>query len=206
MVGLLGQRFLFDGLAGKIYNVISTPNVQVNMQLIKDHTEGVDIAVIGEIGIIVGNDAIYVDADARLRINNVLAGELTLLSDKKSTVIRDSFHDGKGIIVMTPEFRITLVPRGYEVDMKEIRMSRKGGNDLHGIVGQTWNAKKWPIDSFTQEITDQSVLFSGLIEGSSIADYEVKDGLFGNNFSFNKFDTVSHPLRHVLPQVSRSSQ
>jgi len=206
MVGLLGQKFLFDGLSGKIYNVISTPNFQLNMQLIKDHTEGVDIAVIGEVGIIVGDDSIYIDQDARLRINNVLATDLTLLSDKKSTVLRDTFHDGKGIVVRTSEFLITLVPRGYEVDIREIRMLRKGTNDVHGIVGQTWNAKKWPVSAYRQEITDQSLLFSGLIDGSSIADYEIRDGLFGNNFSFNKFDTVAHPLRHALPDVSRSAQ
>jgi len=205
MVGLLGQKFLFDGLAGKIYNVISTPNLQINMQLIKDHTEGVDIAVIGEIGIIVGNDAIYIDQDARLKINNVAASEATILSDTRSSVVRDTLHDGKGIVVRTPEFLITLAPRGYEVDIRAIRMLRKGGNDMHGIVGQTWNVQNWPASAFKTEVTDQTLLFSGLIEGSSIADYEVLDGLFGNNFSFNKFDTVAHPLRHALPDTSRSA-
>jgi len=205
MVGLLGQKFLFDGIAGKIYNVISTPGLQINMQLVKDQTNGVDIAVIGEIGIIVGDDSVYVDQDARLRINNVLASDLTLLTDQQSSVLRDSFHDGKGIVIRTPEFLLSVVPRGYEVDIKEIRMLRKGGNDLHGIVGQTWNAKKWPVSAYREEITDQTVLFSGLIDGSSISDYEVTDGLFGSNFSFNKFDTVAHPLRHAVPETSRSA-
>jgi len=205
-VGLFGQRFLFDAPPYRVYSIISTPSLQLNAYVV----ESPSFSIIGEIGVVVGNDAVFVTRDARVRINNVKAeAGTTLLSDAVSSLSRDAQKDDSGIILETPDLLIQMVPRGYEIDLKQIKLKTENGKEgmkMHGVLGQTWNAAKWPASSFTTEIKDQDVLFSGLLDGNGAEDYEVHDGLFGTDTKFGLFDTAAFVNNHVVPPVSASLQ
>jgi len=192
-----------------VYNVISTPNLSVNGYLILNSApekDGLDAqTVFAEIGIVAGNDSIYITKDARVRVNDERAGEVTRLSDG-SVLTRDVKKDGSGIVLKTSEFILRFIPRSYEIDIKEIVMIRTGANDVHGIVGQTWNAAAWPSNAWEREIVDQYLLFDGPLDGEGISDYEVHDGLFGTQWAFNQFDSATFSASHPLPVSSLTRQ
>eukprot|EP00004_Rigifila_ramosa_P018533 TRINITY_DN461_c0_g2_i2.p1 TRINITY_DN461_c0_g2~~TRINITY_DN461_c0_g2_i2.p1 ORF type:complete len:977 (-),score=205.82 TRINITY_DN461_c0_g2_i2:51-2981(-) len=205
-VGLKGQRFLLTGTPGKVYNLISTPNLLVNALFGEQPTDKETQTVIKELGFVVANDSIFADADARLRVNDVTAGNLTAVGHTgTASLSRDVLKRGQGVVLRSPEFLIRIVPRGYEIDIKDIRLMTPGSDSMHGLIGQTWNSQKWPASSVREELKDEEALFAqGLLEGDSVEDYRVTDGLFGHSFRFSTFDATTNSASHKVPSVSAS--
>jgi len=187
LIGFLGQRYLIEGEPGHIYNLITTPSFQLNVRLEKSDGPH-NFTIISEVGIRVGKDRIFTSEWAHLRLNDEPVGEVrsVTLSDGVSVLTRDVDRRNQGQTLTTPEFFLRMMPRGYEIDLKELRMLRKGSEEVHGLVGQSWKAEGWPKEAWKYELNDQTQLFQ-ILEGVSVFAYEVVDGLFGVDFPFNRF-------------------
>jgi len=210
LVGLKGQKFFFAGEAGKIYNLISTPDFSVNAHLGSSNGPH-NFTVITAMGIRVGNDSIFVNAYARLKVNGErvpLDQAEYVLSDGVSVLTRDVKKAGKGQTLTTPKFFIQMKPRGYEIDLSSLLMKGEGDSSIHGVLGQTWNTANWPAETFQKELKDQTKLWE-ILEGNGEDDYIVKDGLYGTDFKFNQFDIQRYnapvPFIH-FPKVLAVSQ
>jgi len=205
-VGLGGQRFRIDGEPGKVYNLVSTADLQLNA-LFGTSKGPHNYTIIDEIGIRVGNDTVFMSRWAHLRINNDPMGEVAsqLLSDGESVVTRDMAKTNQGQTLRTKDFFLRIIPRGYEADLKEFKMFREGSEEVHGLLGQTWSADKWPQSAFETEMNNERAIFN-ILDGDSMDDYEVKDGLFGVEFAFNRFDHHFFSIHPVVPGLSSSNK
>eukprot|EP00004_Rigifila_ramosa_P010638 TRINITY_DN2258_c0_g1_i5.p1 TRINITY_DN2258_c0_g1~~TRINITY_DN2258_c0_g1_i5.p1 ORF type:complete len:562 (-),score=80.12 TRINITY_DN2258_c0_g1_i5:151-1836(-) len=188
-VGLRGQRFLLEAPPGKVYNLISTHNVQVNALFVTGDGPR-RLTVIGEVGILAFGDTVHATADALLQVNGVRAEMLTLLGERDGWLLRDTFRNHSGQVIEAGSFRIKLMPRGYELDLAEVTVIGGGdSHDLataHGLLGQTWRlAGCWPPWAWEREVDEQRLVWDCL-EGQ-LADYVVHDGLFGRDFAFNRY-------------------
>jgi len=197
LIGFSGQKFKIDGVPNKVYNLISTPTLQLNALFIKSPGEN-DMVVIGEIGLQVRDDALFVSRKARLRLNDEpVEGTSILFGDGGSSVKRDVERSVGGPVIETPEIKMTVIPRGYELDMRQIELLVDGNESFHGLLGQTWRTIGWPEEAKEQELSAEDAWKH--LDGS-IEDYEVKDGLFGTVFKQNRFD--SQFSRHATPKIS----
>jgi len=201
-VGLHGQRFKVNGLPGKVYNLFSSPDLQFNALFLPD-PDG-DMIVMAEFGIKVRDDAVWMTRSARLQLNGKRVphvSDVVKFADKTGSLLRDIKRASGGPQMCTKDICFQALPRGYEIDMRSFYLKTAPGNHIHGLLGQTWNMEKWPMSrAVDSEITNEQELFSYL-EGQ-MSDYEVKDGLFGDDFKFNRFSSSAYAL-HPDPPLSQ---
>eukprot|EP00004_Rigifila_ramosa_P012866 TRINITY_DN2827_c0_g1_i1.p1 TRINITY_DN2827_c0_g1~~TRINITY_DN2827_c0_g1_i1.p1 ORF type:complete len:545 (+),score=113.39 TRINITY_DN2827_c0_g1_i1:45-1637(+) len=197
-LGLKGQKYLIVGEPGRVYNLISTPTLLVNA-LFGRSLGPLKMTVITELGIVVGNDTVFAAQKNRLQLNGALAANVSVLSDGVSTLRRDVEKTGSGITLETPEFFLRWFATFTEVDLSEVKLLRKGDFSLHGLLGQTWRSELWPARAFEEELVNEAQLFSGILDGSGVGDYEVSDGLFGHKFPFSTFKDELFPAVHPVP-------
>jgi len=194
-VGLRGQRFKFDGTAGMVLNIYSSPTLQLNVLLSENEGEQ-RLIVISEFCLVAasegeeGVDVVYATRYARLRLNNKAVpqteeGRVVFGSGKSYLQRRHGRKAEGGPQFVTPELAFQTVMRGYELDLNGFELLVEPHPHIHGLIGQTWNTTLWPASAMSSEITDQDTLF-GILDGD-LTDYIVRDGMCGTDFTFNQF-------------------
>lgn len=215
LVGFQGQDFDFDGEAGKVYNILSDSNFQVNVELGLQQTgirEFIPGPVMMKMALSTPTDTVIVDCGGYLleEIGNVkfngalLAQNQTVISDngelsvsfEKMSAIASSLQlVGEDHIVAS----VKVVLKGaYEFIVYMV----ENGRDKHNP--NRWHFLPRRFLDFRSNLLDSSLRPHGIlgqtaapipvrersmewkIEGTK-AHYEVTDGLTGKAFAFNRF-------------------
>jgi len=201
--GIQGQEFQIHGTPDDVYNMVSTSDLQLNSHFVY-LSEGqcdnftacfthpgtyIDIAAF-----VLGADHVRIQAGSiktglRLFINEV---EKTLSSHVHNVAgATITFSQSRKIEVSTSALVFSIMSSDHfmniESGLVDPALLAKGSKlvkarpgqqvypevRMHGLLGQTWK---------NVEYTDGSS-----IEGS-VADYQVQDGLYGTDFSFNQYN------------------
>jgi len=200
--GMQGQEFQIHGTPDDVYNMVSTPSLQLNAHFVF-LSEGVcdnytacfthpgtyiDIAAFSADNENIRVQAGSIKSGLRLFINEVEKTVSSHVHRVGSTTI--SFSESRKITVETPElvFGVFGSDRFMNIESSIVdnALMTKGAKlvkakpgqqvypevAMHGLLGQTWK---------NVEYTDGSS-----IEGT-VTDYLVQDGLYGSDFTFNQY-------------------
>ena len=195
--GLLKQQYDIHGIAGEIYNFYSSARFQINTLFASalEHIAGPDTTWFGEIGmrLLDSVDGLEHRIHASLDVNDP-NGEFKFTIDDEELAIGGVWKhadliikrkDKDTFIVSNSDISFTIQHQFHEqinhFDFIDASISAKGRFETqpHGLWGQTWQ-NKWYHD-----LTEDGLPY--FLEGDSLKDYEVEDGIFGNDFKFNKY-------------------
>ncbi len=186
-VGAEGDDYDVHGEPGKIYNILSDKNLQVNTAY-KGGGDG--ITYNGALGITMGGDKVQIDSKANVSING------KVMSDGSYRVGTNTVSKkGSQVVLQIPEYTIKATSMGSHLDVKmESKNVVLDGIKPHGIWGQTADgdgkARKGDKGADAQgggvlEMLDGTISPKG--DKTTYKLYEVK-GLFDTNFTnFNRF-------------------
>lgn len=172
-VGFLGQLFDYHGAAGAVFNVISTPETQVNALLRPDTFQG--LTYMSTVGITTAEGArVRVTAmpdieELAVEINDVAVHHAEDVMGIKVT----SSEDGALVIVKAPEMELELsLHKGQFIDISAVRMDVEPAA-MHGVLGNTINLDPDMDEGFVGSDEDYFV--------SSLWSKDFKHNLFGEH-------------------------
>jgi len=174
--GFDGEKYDIQGEPGKIYNLLSDKNIQVNGKFSK-YGSG-NATVVSEMGMQIGNNRIKFKAGGTPTLNGQ-----EMEKDKKYRLGDGSIatYDGKKLSLQTNEYKIDVTNQGGYLN-SNFQIGQNGvftdGVMPHGLLGQT-------ADGNNRRRTSTGSEGAGVISGKA-GDYEVR-GLFDNNFQYNRF-------------------
>jgi len=205
--GFLGQSYQVHGVSGTVYNVISTPSLQLNA-LFTFLTEGrcrKGTLCFGHPGNYFGEVGLMLKDDSQTESNlRVIAGPVdvglqvlvngTALSLSSSSVSIGStsvmFTDPFEVSIITPEFSFRMVNSDMflneDVSINEPLMNQilsfkraaKSGTANVDALPHGLLGQSWQSKTYANRWK--------YIEGS-LFDYAVADGVFGTQFKYNRF-------------------
>ena len=159
-VGFDGSKFDFQGIQGRVFNLLSDAKVQVN-SLFQPYGDG-SATTMGQIGVRIGGDNLLVNAHGGATLNGSNFNGTAKL--KNGTVARS----GSTTTISTKEYSIAIYDRGSYLDIG-IQTTAQGVNRDEvmpgGVIGQTASGRR----------------------SLSISQFLVHDGIFGTNVASNKF-------------------
>ena len=181
-IGEDGGKYDVQGEAGKMYNLLSDNNFQMNGRF--DDWGGNGATVVGAVGISAGTDQIEVNKDGTVLVNGdeVDKGERVELADGGYVE-----NTGNNVVVESGEwkvdFQIKSSSRGNYINMDvSTENANSDGVKPHGLLGQTFDAD----DEARNGAKGKGAQGEGASDGV-VTDYEV-DGLYDRNFAdFNQF-------------------
>jgi hypothetical protein len=213
-VGLSGQSFQIHGYDGAVFNIISNKHFQLNSlfafltgprpcPVLPSGQKSAacwahDGSYLGQLGMKTNmEDKVFIGSGSaangfdKVTFNNrsIAVGETVELQFKSMEFDNNEILVGKLYRISTHELSIQISAFTMEIENVDsfvnIRRlsvissysSRTALSELktHGLLGQTWQLKQY-MGSVKE------------IEGE-VDDYVVEDGIFGNNFIFNRFMT-----------------
>ena len=205
-VGLRGQSFQVHGIDGAVYNIISDPAFQLNSRftfltgprpcpvmpstgLPSSACWAHDGSYLADVGLkTTGGDRFYLSSGGategfhEVTVNGraMKVGDIVPLTYAdpamgRGFVVLNSTHE---VTVQSGDFRIEVENSDDFVNLRSVSLSAGALSAIrsHGLLGQTWNPKK-----YSGKVRD--------IEGD-VDDYVVsEDHVFGDGFVFNKFSS-----------------
>lgn len=188
--GFDGSTYDFQGMPGHVFNIISDSTLQVNAKFVEspvDHR-----TFMGRFGIRIGGDHIFMDANTQeVRVNGFPVAEdesVELVSDLAKGIVTHFHHH---VMITLGGYRFGIFRRkhtgGYHLDLtSEINSF----SNPHGILGQTAQYLTKGEEAQPQRLRakkdGKKENSDGFLEGKA-EDYLVADGLFGSEFTFNRF-------------------
>ena len=189
-VGAEGGKFDVQGEDGKVYNILSDKNIQINSEF--KAWGGGGATVMGAMGLTLGNDAVSFNADGELTVNGEVKGDGSYLDGAVT-------KEGDQVQVNFGEYELTIdsVKNGRGNYMNIAYGSENVAADgvmPHGIWGQTADGDgearngdkgKGAQGGGAIEGLDGKITESG--DKTTVTHYEV-GGLFDTSFTnFNRF-------------------
>lgn len=189
-LGLRGQRFQIHGIDGAVYNIISDSTLQMNARfqfLSGPHSCPVlpstnrkatacwshDGSYLSEIGILTSSGAVYIEAGAASFGFKTVAFNMRSVA-VGSTVNYLSLNSTHELTLNLDKFNIQIENIDGFVNLRSVAVNHLNDLRSHGLLGQTWNTKKY--DGPVPEI-----------EGD-VDDYVISEGnVFGSSFMYNRF-------------------
>jgi len=194
-----------------IYNIISDSTFQFSAQFFYDKKSNIEGTYMDSFGFMCGSSKVSFTAKGVLTIDSAIVLEDSITSLEQGTVelnhnsnatsIFDRKDKVKSVAVIScGAYKITSMVVGHHLDF-HASMNTKKANDPHGVLGQTAHfIGDAPRIGF-------GLNGEGVIEGTE-SDYLVKDGLFGTDFTYNRFGVVSadsFSLRNVAEEFVEAS-
>jgi len=209
--GFMGQNYQVHGTSGQVYNILSTPNFQYNALFTylesgkaRKGTQPFSHPgnYFGAVGLQI-KDAAGVENDVEITAGSVDAGLTVVVNNQTVLPSAHEYTIGAYTVSIPNQFEVLLESTEYNVRIQNsdmflnqdvsigtglmaqiaaYRKALKNGDanaaDLkaalpHGILGQSWNPTTY--DNRWKHIEGQ------------LFDYQVADGLMGEEFRFNKF-------------------
>ena len=183
------------GQSYEIYNIITSPDLQVNSRFIpyyKTATQATPTGtMMGELGIKFAHQEFHLYANDTIAYLNDVPVDLTRewssqLEDVTVTNFVDESRRMYQITIANKDVMITFIRKVYIVadlerqwhyDYRAKLLS--SGEQLHGLLGQTWESK------YFVEKSGSAFQFLDGFEDN----YHVKsNNIFGDDFSFNRFN------------------
>lgn len=222
-VGFEGQQFDFQGHPGRIYNLISDFDLQVNaLYGIQQNTASTFSGgpILDNIAIFTATEKVLIQSGGSnigttysILYNNAVLTEGALLGTNllvSFTTVKDKLAsdygfngDDRVFAVVSVEytgvykFLIYIIENGrladgsafekayahrfLDLNSQIIELSR----DPDGVLGQTYT----PDVVGTRNVKTRTLAPRFQLKGTT-ADYEVKDGIYGKDFTYNKFGTI----------------
>jgi hypothetical protein len=205
ITGLQGQDFQVHGIPDEYFNMVSTPEMQVNSRFVflntarcMDNTTtcfthpGTYIDVMA---FTVGTHKVKVLAgtyEAGLRAfigeNEISVGDKQTLSSPAFTV---EFLSKNRVLVQNGLFRFVLVNSdnfmNQEVALLDAKLLKLGATQVKISAGESAPHQEIPIHGILGQTWKNLVFPAGMFIEGEVADYRVADGAFGTDFVYNKF-------------------
>ncbi|KCV72364.1 hypothetical protein H696_01757 [Fonticula alba] len=184
-MGFNGADYYFEGEAGRSYNIVSDRDVQVNAQFTRLHN--LKGTYMGRVSILVGSHMIGFDPHFGAYIDGESLADGASIEMSNVDIMYEVVDARPRLTVRTPAWQFVArakIEKGLVAESYiNLHASVVGmPTDPHGILGQTarFLLEKRAPGSKPEQVRNFSV------EGEE-PDYELKDGLFGTDFTFNKF-------------------
>jgi hypothetical protein len=191
--GFSQQKFDFHGQPDTVYNLISSPNIQVNTLFLgADRKLKAVKTYLGTIGIRIGaSHKLFIGCDRANGARSILldgknlrvSSEGVYHLEDNAVVSRTSFDNDRTILT-TPHFRISTrfsssVYSTCHINVRALYTGHPDDKNIHGVLGQTiWNNK------FVNGTGDNG---EGVIQGIATDYKEKADDVFGGDYKFNYF-------------------
>ncbi len=136
-VGDDGEKFDVQGDVGKIYNLVSDRDLQINSKFIAWGNGGA--TVMGQVGILAGTDQIEVVPGKAPLVNGVAVAVGTPVTVNGTTVS----YDGRNTVVTTAEYKTTWISQGNYLDAR-LEATNPFADKVapHGLWGLTVDGDK----------------------------------------------------------------
>ncbi|KCV67718.1 hypothetical protein H696_05826 [Fonticula alba] len=198
LVGFGGESFYFEGQAGRDWNIISDPGFQLNAHFIRLHS--LKGTYMGRIGMLFGDQSLAFDPHFGAFVNGTHITEGSM-SFPQAEVTVDHIDGRYRMTARTATWQViarTVIEQGALSEAYvNLHASLVGTpEDPHGILGQTARFAMAENDLSDKPLRNPGAPFQ--LDGEE-ADYEVKDGLFGTNFKYNRFGTTDENGKKKLP-------
>ncbi|KCV67717.1 hypothetical protein H696_05825 [Fonticula alba] len=188
MKGFNGADYYFEGHSGRVYNIITDADFQMNAQFTRlDSLKG---TYMNRLGIRVGNDTVAFHPHFGVFLNGqklaVDNGHPYALDYGRSNISVDIIDGTHRMTVKTPSWQVAAraIFEKARASMTDAYINLNSSllgrpRDPHGVLGQS---ARFMVDSRFRNSPE-----GFRVEGEE-DDYEVLDGLFGTDFMFNRFD------------------
>lgn len=191
MYGFDGSELLFTGWPNGTFNMFSQKSYQINALLKKfPHVDEVK-TWIGELGIQIGvSDKIFITGAGKGKITVSVNGKAVQELGPKVNLLSSGSYvrykkreegEGEEVVIKTPDMmiQVELIRWSFMFSIPQVSLNL---GDVHGVLGQSY------VDMVAKVPTKLQSL-----EGAD-GDYYVADGIWGNEFKFNKFQHVPLPV------------
>ena len=219
-VGLRGQSYQIHGIDGAVYNLISDRSLQLNSRFVfltrpracptmpstgkkSSACFAHDGSYLADIGLMTDSgEQLYVESGSAVRgfatvtLNDqaIEVGETVAIRFASSNVTGyASYSNSHELVVQVGVWRIELENSDQFVNLRSVAVHcRLNELTSHGLLGQTWQAKKWsgPVPAIEGKVGDYVVL---------------EDELWGIGFLYNKFQ-LSSSIEQRVTAVPNNEQ
>jgi len=206
-VGFLGQRFDFHGSPNTYFNLISTPQLQVNsLFLLADLSAPRKFKTyIGAIGLRLQKRTVRISCDREnsRKIVSIDNADFNPASHFTEDHVTYKLSKNKRFTLITPFIRISVrfsssKHSSCHLNLRTKIISSIKDDDIHGILGQTLHENKRYSVSKDEQGT-------GMIDGIG-EDYQLdSEDIFGTDFKFNKFSFKPYTIPSDLAIVNNIS-
>ena len=202
-VGLRGQSFQIHGLDGSVYSIITDPTFQLNSRFafltgprpcpVMPSTGLPSVACwahdgsyLADLGLVTsGGDRVHVvagmakDGFSRVEMNGrrVAVGEVVALRYRQESMGYVQLNSTHELTIVSPPWRIEVESSDGFVNLRSVSVTAaamRGGLSSHGLLGQTWSARRWggQVKEIEGEVDDYVI---------------VSDDVFGSDHVFDRF-------------------